>query len=132
MQAMAKLAGVRVLCLLSCILSVHCGQTFIVKTHGGNKTLVSTVTEVGITTLKPGTDYGYGLKRKRKMAGNSNKRPNILYIVMDDVGIADIGCFGNKTIPTPNIDSLCKDGMKLTHHLDRRQTTLDWEELCSV
>jgi len=44
-------------------------------------------------------------------------RPNILYIVVDDMGIADIGCYGNKTIPTPNVDRLCREGMKLTHHL---------------
>ena len=60
-----------------------------------------------------------GVNRNVKVSSDCNKRPNILYIVVDDVGIADIGCFGNKTIPTPNIDSLCKDGMKLTHHLEK-------------
>jgi len=41
------------------------------------------------------------------------KRPNILYILADDLGYADIGAFGSE-IPTPNLDALAKDGMLLT------------------
>jgi len=33
------------------------------------------------------------------------------------LGIADLGCYGNKTIKTPNIDSLCTNGVKFTHAL---------------
>ena len=44
-------------------------------------------------------------------------RPNVLYIVVDDMGFADVGCFGNKSLATPNVDRLCKEGIKLTHHL---------------
>ena len=36
------------------------------------------------------------------------KKPNIVLIVVDDLGIGDLGCFGNTTLRTPNIDSLCK------------------------
>ena len=36
------------------------------------------------------------------------KRPNIVLIVVDDLGIGDLGCFGNTSLPTPNIDQLCK------------------------
>ena len=38
----------------------------------------------------------------------SGDRPNIVLMVVDDLGIGDIGCFGNTTISTPNIDSLCE------------------------
>ena len=38
----------------------------------------------------------------------STLHPNIVIIVVDDLGIGDLGCFGNDTIDTPNIDSLCK------------------------
>lgn len=49
------------------------------------------------------------------VAGDSGKpRPNIVLIVADDLGYGDLGCFGCKDIPTPNIDSLARDGMKLT------------------
>jgi len=47
----------------------------------------------------------------------SRNLPNIVLLVVDDLGIGDIGCFGNTTIPTPSIDSLCREGAKLTHHL---------------
>ena len=40
--------------------------------------------------------------------GSGDKRPNIVLMVVDDLGIGDIGCFGNTTISTPNIDSLCE------------------------
>ncbi|WP_375207301.1 arylsulfatase [Hyphococcus sp.] len=42
------------------------------------------------------------------------KRPNILLIVADDLGYADLGVFGSE-IPTPNIDALVKNGMLLTN-----------------
>jgi arylsulfatase A-like enzyme len=41
------------------------------------------------------------------------KRPNILFILADDLGYADIGAFGSE-IPTPNLDALAKNGMLLT------------------
>lgn len=44
----------------------------------------------------------------------AEKRPNILIIVADDLGYADIGVHGCKDIPTPNIDSLAKAGIRCT------------------
>ena len=44
-------------------------------------------------------------------------RPNIVIFLADDLGIADIGLYGNTTLNTPYLDSLAGDGMKLTHHL---------------
>lgn len=40
--------------------------------------------------------------------------PNIIHIVMDDVGYDDLGCFGCQDIKTPNIDALAAQGMKFT------------------
>ncbi len=42
------------------------------------------------------------------------KPPNIIVIVADDMGYADIGVHGSKDIPTPNIDSLAKSGVRFT------------------
>ncbi|XP_071079400.1 steryl-sulfatase-like [Haliotis cracherodii] len=45
------------------------------------------------------------------------KKPNILVLIADDLGIGDIGCFGNTTLRTPNIDSIARDGALLSQHL---------------
>ena len=42
------------------------------------------------------------------------RRPNILVIVADDMGYADIGLHGSRDIPTPNIDTLMKSGTRFT------------------
>ena len=41
-------------------------------------------------------------------------RPNIIVIVADDMGYAEMGCQGNKDVPTPHIDSLAKNGVRFT------------------
>ena len=45
----------------------------------------------------------------------SAKPPNVLIFLVDDLGIADLGCFGNDTIKTPNIDLLAEQGARLRH-----------------
>uniref|UniRef100_A0A2K6GK45 Arylsulfatase D n=1 Tax=Propithecus coquereli TaxID=379532 RepID=A0A2K6GK45_PROCO len=44
-------------------------------------------------------------------------KPNILLIMADDLGIGDLGCYGNNTLRTPNIDRLAEEGVRLTQHL---------------
>ena len=41
-------------------------------------------------------------------------RPNIIFILADDLGYGDLGCYGQKRIQTPNLDRLAKDGMRFT------------------
>src|SRR5207245_5310289 len=41
-------------------------------------------------------------------------RPNIVFILVDDMGYADLGCMGAKDIKTPNIDRLASEGLKFT------------------
>jgi hypothetical protein len=42
------------------------------------------------------------------------RKPNVVILFIDDLGYADIGCFGNTRIPTPSIDSLAERGVKCT------------------
>ncbi len=43
-------------------------------------------------------------------------RPNIVFILADDLGYGDLGCYGQKMIRTPNIDRLAAEGMRFTAH----------------
>jgi len=44
------------------------------------------------------------------------KRPNVIFILADDLGYGDLGCFGQKLIETPNIDALSNSGIRFTQH----------------
>lgn len=41
---------------------------------------------------------------------------NVIYILADDLGYGDIGCYGQQKIKTPNIDRMAKEGMRFTQH----------------
>lgn len=43
-------------------------------------------------------------------------RPNIIYILADDLGYAELGCYGQEKIETPNIDLLAANGMRFTQN----------------
>lgn len=42
------------------------------------------------------------------------RKPNVIFILVDDMGYADLSSYGSKDIRTPNIDRLAKEGVKLT------------------
>ncbi|MDP6340165.1 MAG: arylsulfatase [Candidatus Marinimicrobia bacterium] len=46
----------------------------------------------------------------------SEDRPNIIYILADDLGYGELGVYGQKIIETPNIDALARSGMRFTDH----------------
>lgn len=48
---------------------------------------------------------------------SSGKKPNILIILTDDQGYHDVSYYGTKDLRTPNIDALCKDGMRFDNFL---------------
>src|SRR5688572_7624347 len=45
---------------------------------------------------------------------NEVSRPNIIFVIADDLGYGDVGCYGQKRIQTPNIDRLAQQGMRFT------------------
>lgn len=44
------------------------------------------------------------------------QKPNLIYILADDLGIGDLGCYGQQKLKTPNIDRLADEGMLFTDH----------------
>lgn len=48
-------------------------------------------------------------------AWGAERPPNIVLVFADDLGYADLGCFGSTKIRTPNIDSIARDGIRLTN-----------------
>jgi arylsulfatase A len=47
-------------------------------------------------------------------AAQQTKRPNIVFILADDLGINDLSCYGRKDQPTPHLDRLAKQGLRFT------------------
>ncbi|MEM1442934.1 MAG: arylsulfatase [Verrucomicrobiota bacterium] len=46
----------------------------------------------------------------------ANEKPNIIYILADDLGVGDVGVYGQKLLKTPRIDQLAAEGMRFTQH----------------
>lgn len=44
------------------------------------------------------------------------QRPNVVFILADDLGWGEVGCYGQEKIPTPHIDRLAAEGMRFTQH----------------
>jgi arylsulfatase A len=44
------------------------------------------------------------------------RRPNIVYVLADDLGYGELGCYGSEKIRTPNVDRIAREGMSFTQH----------------
>ncbi len=53
---------------------------------------------------------------ERVLAERERRRPNIVYILADDLGYGHLGCYGQREIATPEIDRMARQGMKFTDH----------------
>lgn len=77
-------------------------------------------TEAYLLTRKRPMDDLYGPYPSREQLGTVRlanpqaDRPNVIVVYCDDLGYADIGCFGGKVIRTPHIDRLARDGLRAT------------------
>jgi arylsulfatase A-like enzyme len=56
-----------------------------------------------------------GLGGAAAQAGDKTRKPNVIIFLSDDVGWGEHGFQGNKEIPTPNIDSIAKNGVRCTN-----------------
>jgi len=55
-------------------------------------------------------------ERRVRVETPAKRKPNIIYILADDLGYGDLGCYGQSMIRTPNIDRLAAEGMRFTDH----------------
>ncbi|MGE0605762.1 MAG: arylsulfatase [Pirellulales bacterium] len=56
------------------------------------------------------------LKNKTALSADLPRRPNIIFILADDLGYGDLGCYGQQKIKTPRLDRLAAEGMRFTQH----------------
>ena len=50
------------------------------------------------------------------LAAEKAEKPNIIFILADDLGYGDLGCFGQEVIKTPYLDKMAAEGLKFTRH----------------
>ncbi|WP_240911094.1 sulfatase-like hydrolase/transferase [Paludisphaera soli] len=61
-----------------------------------------------------GLTLGLAALAAARTAGAAEKRPNIVVLITDDMGYADLGIHGNRDFPTPRIDALAASGVRFT------------------
>lgn len=71
-----------------------------------NKILYGSVLLIGFSGIQP----GFAQKKKSK----TPQRPNVVFILADDLGYGDLSCYGQEKFDTPNIDLLAQNGMRFT------------------
>ncbi len=57
---------------------------------------------------------GFAFAQEPQRASTAAKHPNIVFLLADDLGYGDLGCYGQAEIKTPNIDRLAAGGMRFT------------------
>jgi len=57
-----------------------------------------------------------GCANSKKENISKNEKPNIIYILADDLGYGDLGCYGQTDIKTPNLDKMAAAGIRFTQH----------------
>ena len=77
----------------------------------GFPAVAAAVLAVGVLVLASVTQAGAAIPN-----GVAGARPNVIFIVADDLGLGDLRCYGNPYVDTPVIDRLARDGVRFTDY----------------
>ena len=58
----------------------------------------------------------FSLSAVAATADEPRRAPNIVFLIADDLGVGELGCYGQKIIRTPRLDALAEQGMRFTQH----------------
>ncbi|HVF87127.1 MAG TPA: sulfatase-like hydrolase/transferase [Pyrinomonadaceae bacterium] len=67
-----------------------------------------------LAVLIPATAPGIVETPGRQISSDNRQKPNVIFILVDDLGYADIGSYGARDIRTPHLDRLAREGVRLT------------------
>ena len=65
--------------------------------------------DVGLAAATVGVLSVEGCRTPAGQAGRGKEKPNIIYILADDLGYGQLGCFGQDKIQTPHLDRMAED-----------------------
>ncbi len=71
---------------------------------------------LGLARIACGTALAAVLATAAAAPLGAQQRPNVVYILLDDAGWGDLGCYGQQKLKTPSMDRLAAEGMRFTQH----------------
>ncbi|MBM4028275.1 MAG: N-acetylgalactosamine-6-sulfatase, partial [Planctomycetes bacterium] len=60
--------------------------------------------------------FATALAPRGRCLGRPGGKPNLIFILADDLGYGDLGCYGQSRISTPHLDRMAAEGMRFTQH----------------
>src|SRR5262245_11568445 len=99
------------------IADASCGPLVFLKVHWSVKEwprMKSAMLKNALCLLALFSSFAGSLPSIRAATNTAASKPNVLFILADDLGYGDLGCYGQKKIKTPNLDRLAAEGTRFT------------------